>query len=136
MTDNLERLEREWPQQRPKHVLTQGRVKGYLAAAILMSAVLEILAGVVVLRARSHHIQGWNLDAFTIVVSTLIPWPAAIIGYRRIKHAIILSGGSQDIALALQYHGAILLFCTFIAMTMIFNVTMSLTMSFMSFTPH
>ena len=29
MTDNLERLEREWPQQRPKHVLTQGRVKGY-----------------------------------------------------------------------------------------------------------
>lgn len=45
MTDNLEQLEKDWPERRPKPISAQGAVKMNLATAILVSA-STALAGV------------------------------------------------------------------------------------------
>jgi hypothetical protein len=99
-------------------------IKGLLGVAIFISAFVEFQAVLLTLHLKSHHVEGWYLEAFILVVATLLPWLWALTGYRRFKAAIIVSGGSQNSLLALQYHGVMLLFWSYLAMMLILNVLM------------
>jgi hypothetical protein len=127
MTENLKQFERDGPQPRRKDVSSQGFVKGYLAAAILMSVIVEIQAVLVALRARSHHIALWHSEGFILVLVIMVPWAWAIIGYRRVRAANVSSGGSQEVLLALQYNGVMLLFWAYAVMMIISNAMSYLT---------
>lgn len=105
MSDNLEQLERDWPQGRPKDFSPVGTVKIFLGMAIMSSVLAEIRAVFVITDLRSHHAQGflWNLRAFSLLFMILSPWLAGFGFYRRMKAAIIETGGSPSHVLYFQF---------------------------------
>ena len=135
MTDNLEQLERDWPQPRPKNLSTRGAVKFFLAMTILLSAFIEIEAVLVILRLKSRPVQGWYMTAFTLEMAVLLHRMGAIAFYRRIQTALTASGGSQDFLPGLQYHGIVLLSMIYLAIQLIFTVLMSV-FSLRPLSPH
>ncbi len=108
MTDNLEQLEKDWPERRPKPISAQGVVKMQLATAIFASAVVA-LAGVERIIPRSHHADRWVLDVIGLTLVIVLPWLNAILTYRRIKKVVASGSSPSDVLLYIRYQGALML---------------------------
>src|SRR5260370_35754257 len=113
MTDNLEQLEKDWPERRPKPISAQGVVKMQLATAIFVSAVVA-LAGVERIIPRSHHADRWVLDVIGLTLEIVCPCLNSILTYRRIKKVVASGSSPLYLRLYIQYQGSVILTWTFI----------------------
>jgi len=55
--DNLEQLEKDWPQKRPKNLTSRGIMRLNLAGAAIFSVSAIFSAVVITVRAKSHHVE-------------------------------------------------------------------------------
>jgi hypothetical protein len=117
MTDNLEQLEKDWPQRRPKDL------KSFLLFAIMITGLDAAIAVLVILDMNRRHAHLWYIYAFSLAVGISGPWLGAIGAYRRIKAIIIASGGSPIILLSIRQNGATALYMTYLAIMMILMST-------------
>ena len=106
MTDNLEQLEKDWPERRPKPISAQGVVKMQLAFAIFFS-VYVALAGAD--RIMPHHADRWVLDVIGLTLVIALPWLNAILTHRRIKKVVASGSSPSDVLLYIRYQGAVML---------------------------
>jgi hypothetical protein len=122
MTDNLEQLERDWPQPRPKDLSPRGTVNIFLALTVLLAVVAEMQVIMVILHLKSHHVELWYVKAFNLEMAVLIPGLAAIAFYRKVKAAVIASGSHRDLLLYIQFHGILALMLIYAAIGWTINV--------------
>jgi hypothetical protein len=87
MSDNPERLEKDWPQRwfNSRSPLTFTRM--YLAGAIAMAALANLLAAIAVYHwhSRPAYNPFWWMTPFTLLVALNIPWLDSLISYRQIR---------------------------------------------------
>ncbi|HTD23559.1 MAG TPA: hypothetical protein VK738_12950 [Terriglobales bacterium] len=104
MTDNLEQLEKDWPEPRPKPISAQAVVKMQLATAIFASAVAALL-GVDRIIHPLHPADRWVLDVIGLTLVIVLPWLSAIVTYRRIKKVVASGSSPSDVLLYIRYQG-------------------------------
>ncbi|HTC93815.1 MAG TPA: hypothetical protein VK699_10220 [Terriglobales bacterium] len=110
MTDNLEQLEKDWPERRPKPISAQAVVKMNLAFAIFFSVCVALVGAD---RIMPHHADKWVLDIIGLSLVIVLPWLNAIVTYRRIKKVVASGSSPSDVLLYIRYQGVQMLTSTF-----------------------
>ena len=123
MPDNLEQLEKVWPQPRPKNLSPQAFTRMYFWGAVVMAAFVNIEAGLHVHRwISSHRADPLRFaPAFTILFAVQWPWLFALAAHRQIKKRVLSTGGNSEMMQLIRHQGIYLIFWMYLAINMIFG---------------
>jgi len=123
MTDNLEQLEKDWPQRRPKdpspHLFTwMNLTLGVFFAAV---ANLDAIGYWYGWHSRHPGDQSWFLPATTMFCALQIPWVFALGSYRLIRKQVSRTGANPEMKQLLRDQGTRLLWGAYLAVMLILN---------------
>ncbi len=123
MTDNLEQLEKDWPQPRPKDPSPQFFTWLNLAFAVLFAVLanLEMITRVRLWHSRHPAEQWWSLSACTAFLFLQLPWVCALRFERWIKRLATQGRVSLDIQRLIRYQIILSLLIVYLGFNMILN---------------
>jgi len=121
MPNNLEELERDWPQRPPKNLSPQAFTRMYFVGAIVMAAFVNLEAGIRVYQWHSSHPADplWVMPAFTIFLALQFPWLFSVQSYRQTKKLASSVSVSSEMVQQIRHQGAYLMFWVYLSIQLL-----------------
>jgi hypothetical protein len=124
MTDNLEQLEKDWPQKYPKNPADEGTMLlNWVAGSVLIASEL-VIAVLIMVHAKLHRADFWLVNGVGRLLAILFVCLSLVTGYRRIKGAAIKSGEPDELLVSVRYAFALMLVQIAGALLVLFNSMM------------
>ena len=121
MPDNLEQLEKEWPQRPPNSSSPQAFTRMYFAGAIVIVAFVNLEAAFFVHQWHSSYPSdpSWVMTAFTLLVALQMPWLFALISHRQIKKLATSTSVNSKMMQQIRHQRIQLIFITYLSIGLI-----------------
>lgn len=117
MTDNLEQLEKDWPQRSTEDISQSNASPILFLSSIVFSLNLLLHSWIITKQAKHHSVHLWYVTELGPALAVLFVWLGFLLTYRRVKANLRKAGASEELGRSIRFFGLLLLMLMFVALS-------------------